>query len=142
MQTYIYLYNYDNGITFKISKVIVGPIKRFVLARKVTQRTLCSYEQYLRTLFMERHPGIHTFSLCISNNFLNQSSLYSQGIAHLSLYSQCFATELLFCLFFFFKFLYFTRHKISITNTCLHFTSGQPKLIIITINHCIAIDLI
>ena len=44
--------------------------------------------------------------------------------------------------FFFFKFLYFTRHKISITNTCLHFTSGQPKLIIITINHCIAIDLI
>ena len=51
------LFVYNNGITFKISKLIVGPILRCVLGRKVTLRTLCTYEKYLRTLFMERRPG-------------------------------------------------------------------------------------
>ena len=49
---------HDNGITFRISKLIVGPIKRFVLDRKVTLRTLCTYEEYLRTLFMEPRPEL------------------------------------------------------------------------------------
>ena len=48
---------HNNCITFKISKLIVGPIKRYVLSRKVTLRTLCTYEHHLRTLFMERRPG-------------------------------------------------------------------------------------
>ena len=48
---------YNNGITFKISKLIVGHIQRFVLGRKVTLRTLCAYDHYPRTLFMERRPG-------------------------------------------------------------------------------------
>ena len=51
------IYEHNNCITFKISKLIVGPIKRYVLGRKVTLRTLCTYEHHLRTLFMERRPG-------------------------------------------------------------------------------------
>ena len=47
----------NNGITFRIGKLIIDPIKRFVFDRKVTLRTLCTYDQYLRTLFMERRPG-------------------------------------------------------------------------------------
>ena len=37
----------NNGITFKISKLIVGAIQRFLLGRKVTLRTLCTYGHYL-----------------------------------------------------------------------------------------------
>ena len=48
----------NNGITFKISKLIVGHIQMFVLGRKVTLRTLCTYDHYLRTLFMVRRPGL------------------------------------------------------------------------------------
>ena len=44
----------SNGI--KISKLIVGHIKMFVLGIKVTPGTLCTYDHYLRTLFMERCP--------------------------------------------------------------------------------------
>ena len=42
-------YNNINVSTFKISKSIVGPIKRFVLDRKVTLQTLTNstYEQQL-----------------------------------------------------------------------------------------------
>ena len=50
------IFVYNNGITFKISRLIVGLILRFVLDRKVTLRTICTYEQYLQTLFMERRP--------------------------------------------------------------------------------------
>ena len=50
---------YDNGITFKISKLIVGHIQRFFLDTKVTLRTLCAYDHHLRTLFMERCPGVY-----------------------------------------------------------------------------------
>ena len=32
-------------------------LQRCVLDRKVTLQTLCTYDQYLRTLFMEWHPG-------------------------------------------------------------------------------------
>ena len=51
------LFVYNNGITFKISKLIVGHIQRFVLGRKVTLGTLWTYEHHLRLLFMEWHPG-------------------------------------------------------------------------------------
>ena len=37
---------HNNGITFRIT-LIVGPIKRFVLDRKVTLQTLCTYEHCL-----------------------------------------------------------------------------------------------
>ena len=50
------LFVYNNGITFKISKLIVGHIQRLVLGRKVTLRTFCTYDHHLRTLFMERRP--------------------------------------------------------------------------------------
>ena len=50
------LFVYNNGIIFKISKLIVGHIQRFVLGRKVTLRTFCTYNPHLRTLFMERRP--------------------------------------------------------------------------------------
>ena len=53
------LYLHNNGITFRISKLIVGPIERFVVDRKVTLRTLCTYDHHLRTLFMEWRPDPH-----------------------------------------------------------------------------------
>ena len=40
----------------RIIKLIVVSLQRCVLYRKVTLRTLCTYNQYLRTLFMERRP--------------------------------------------------------------------------------------
>ena len=42
----------------RIIKVIVVSLQRCVLDKKVTLRTVCGYDQYLRTLFMERHPVI------------------------------------------------------------------------------------
>ena len=39
----------NDGITFKITRLIVVLIQRFVLGRKVTLQTLCTYEQHLRT---------------------------------------------------------------------------------------------
>ena len=48
---------YHNASTVKISKLIVVSLKRFVADRTMTLRTLCAYDQYLRTLFMELHPG-------------------------------------------------------------------------------------
>ena len=54
------LFIYNNGITFKISQLlIVGHIQRFVLGRKVTLRTLCTYDHLLRTFFMKRRPDLH-----------------------------------------------------------------------------------
>ena len=50
------LFVYNNGITFKISRLIVGLILRFVLDRKVTLRTLCTYKMDLQTLFMGAIP--------------------------------------------------------------------------------------
>ena len=44
---------YHNDITATISNVIVGVVQRGCLDRKVTLRTLCTYDHYLRTLFME-----------------------------------------------------------------------------------------
>ena len=44
---------YNNGMTFKISILIVGLIQRVFLGRKVTLRTLCTCEQHLQTTFME-----------------------------------------------------------------------------------------
>ena len=55
------LFVYNNGITFKVSRLIVGLILRCVLGRKVTLRTLSTYEQYLRTLFMERRPELSPY---------------------------------------------------------------------------------
>ena len=52
------LFEYNNGSTFKISQLIVGLIQRFVLGRKVTLRTLWTYEHHLRLLFMEWHSGV------------------------------------------------------------------------------------
>ena len=50
------LFVYNNASTFKISKLIVCSIQRFILDRKVTLRTLWTYEHNLRTIFMEWHP--------------------------------------------------------------------------------------
>ena len=52
----IQLFVHNNGITIEISKLIVGYIQRFVLGRKVTLRTLWTYEHHLRTICMESHP--------------------------------------------------------------------------------------
>ena len=57
LTTKLQLFVYNNGITFKISKLIIGHIQRFVLGRKVTLQTLCTYNHHLQTLFMKRHPG-------------------------------------------------------------------------------------
>ena len=64
----------NNGITFKISKLTVGHIQRFDLGRKVTLRTLCTYDHHLRTLFMERRPessGCTRFGLYNYNHDMN-----------------------------------------------------------------------
>ena len=63
------LFVYNNGSTFKISQLIVGPIQRFVLGRKGTLRTLWTYEHHLRLLFMEWHPGdrLRVFSYLFYN---------------------------------------------------------------------------
>ena len=69
----------NNGITFKISKLIVGHIPRVVLGRKVTLQTLCTYDRHLRTLFMERRPVL---KLCKPNNEkVNQNIFYRGAIA-------------------------------------------------------------
>ena len=47
----------------RIVKLIVVSLQRCVLVRKMTLRTLCAYDQYLRTLFMERHPDVHYIPL-------------------------------------------------------------------------------
>ena len=49
---------YHNGSAVKIIKLIIVCLQRFVLNRKVTLRTVCTYDQYLRTLFMERHQHV------------------------------------------------------------------------------------
>ena len=61
--TKLQLFVYNNGTTFKISKLIVGHIQRFVLGRKVTLQTLCAYDHHLRTLFMERRPGLNFLTI-------------------------------------------------------------------------------
>ena len=58
LEAKLQLFVYNNGITFKISELIVGHIQRLVLVGKVTLQTLCAYDHHLRTLFMERCPGI------------------------------------------------------------------------------------
>ena len=85
-------------------------------------------------IFFLYNLRIHILDRLIETTDLETSVLKDLGVIY--------EHQVLHIYIFFFKFFYFTRHKISITNTCLHFTSGQPKLIIITINHCIAIDLI
>ena len=47
---------HNNGITIKNSKLIVGPIKRCVLGRKVTILTLCMYDQHLQITFYGTAP--------------------------------------------------------------------------------------
>ena len=47
---------YNNVSAVRMIKLIVVSLQRYVLDRKVTLRTLCTYDHYLRTLFMERRP--------------------------------------------------------------------------------------
>ena len=61
------LFVYNNGITFKISKLIVGHIERLVLGRKVTVRTFWTYKHHLRLLFMEWHPDSYNKSVTIKD---------------------------------------------------------------------------
>ena len=63
------LFVYNNGSTFKISQLIIGPIQRFVLGRKVTLRTLWTYKHHLRLLFMEWHPETKTNWMHILPNY-------------------------------------------------------------------------
>ena len=58
---------YNNGSTFKISQLIVGLIQRFVLGRKVTLRTLWTYEHHLRLLFIEWHPEVVYIYMSLQN---------------------------------------------------------------------------
>ena len=54
---------YINVSALKMRKLIVVSLQRFVLDRKVTLRTIWTYEHHLRPLFMERHPGILPMSV-------------------------------------------------------------------------------
>ena len=47
LEAALQLFVYQNASTVKISKVIVVPLQRLVLDRKMTLRTHCSYEHYL-----------------------------------------------------------------------------------------------
>ena len=44
------------GTSFGIRTLIIGSLQSVLLDRKLTLRTLCTYDQYIRTLFMERRP--------------------------------------------------------------------------------------
>ena len=59
---------YHNGSAVKIIKLIVVCLQRFSLDRKVTLRTVCTYDQYLRTLVMEQHPEYTIFPNCQQPN--------------------------------------------------------------------------
>ena len=50
------LFIYNNVSTFKTSNLIVGSIQGFVLNRKLTLSTVCTYEQHLQTIFIELFP--------------------------------------------------------------------------------------
>ena len=72
------IFVHNNGVTFKISQLTVGPIQRFVLGRKVTLRTLWTYKHYLRLLSMEWHPGAPFHSAARKYNMFVGSLLQSK----------------------------------------------------------------